>query len=137
MLIPLFRMQELSQSTPKHKLTRCGKEYPNPLLLKDKMQHLFIIWSLKSQLFISFSKASLHVKWMAHPGSFQFLKRSKLIHASIRTLFRKYTFSTWDWGVTSKVYSSEMHCLTSQQTSFQISPPALFILFNYLDFFFF
>lgn len=61
MLISLFRMQELSQSTPKHKLIRCGKEYPNPLLLKDTMQHLFIIWSLKSQLFISFSKDSRHL----------------------------------------------------------------------------
>lgn len=61
MLLSLFRMQELSLHTPKHKLIRCGKEYPNPLLLKDKMQHLFIIWSLKSQLFISFSKDSRHL----------------------------------------------------------------------------
>lgn len=86
-------MQELSQSTPKHKLTRCGKEYPNPLLLKDKMQHLFIIWSLKSQLFISFSKDSRHLftlsEWptLAHSSSLKDLSSfmPPYVHCSAST----------------------------------------------------
>lgn len=125
-------MQEFSSSTPKHKLIRCSKEYPNPLLLRDKMQHLFVTWSLKSQLLISFSKDLRHLStWptLAHSSS---LKDLSSLVPPAHTLFFKGKFSTWHWGVTSKVHSSAKHCLTSQQISFQISPSALFIL-NYLD----